>query len=191
MTAKLGKRYRDTITGFEGTATGRFEYLHGCVRINLTGALNGEPKDFAFDEPQLEEVDTKKRLAKVGPGGPGPLLRGRDCRRDRADVSSVGRLSAIPRDVPLVDCGRHRGGRPDGVLDLREAGMVSDQIKVTFSGEWVCDIPTFYGDNPPEDLPIPAELAKEMRGYGSLVTVLDDWNIADQVIVHVNGERVW
>lgn len=59
---KLGKRYRDKITGFEGIATGRFEYLHGCVRWNLTGVLNGEPKDFNFDEPQIEEVPEETLL---------------------------------------------------------------------------------------------------------------------------------
>jgi hypothetical protein len=69
----LGKKCRDTITGFEGTATGRFEYLHGCVRWNLTGVLNGEPKDFTFDEPQLEAVpDPVAHEPTRGAGGPRP-----------------------------------------------------------------------------------------------------------------------
>lgn len=56
---EMGKKYRDPISGFEGVATGRFEYLHGCVRWNLSGQINGEPKDFSFDEPQLEAVPDK------------------------------------------------------------------------------------------------------------------------------------
>lgn len=67
---QLGERYRDTITGFEGIATARFEYLHGCVRWNLTGVLNGEPKDFAFDEPQLEPVPAEKFTPTRTTGGP-------------------------------------------------------------------------------------------------------------------------
>lgn len=71
MTPKLGKRYRDTISGFEGVATARYEFLHGCVRWQLSGEVGGEPKDFNFDEPQLEEVSTKvEHKATRGLGGP-------------------------------------------------------------------------------------------------------------------------
>lgn len=72
MKAELGKRYRCTITGFEGVAVGRFEYLHGCVRISLLGTADGKPEEFSFDEPQLESVDTGRQLSRVGPGGPRP-----------------------------------------------------------------------------------------------------------------------
>lgn len=73
MKVQLGKRYRDTISGFEGVATGRFEYLHGCVRWNLSGVLAGEPKDFSFDEPQLAEVpDPERHESTRGTGGPRP-----------------------------------------------------------------------------------------------------------------------
>ena len=68
---ELGKKYRDPISGFEGTATGRYEYLHGCVRWQLSGNINGEPKDFVFDEPQLEAIATPKPLKPTrGTGGP-------------------------------------------------------------------------------------------------------------------------
>lgn len=40
-TVTLGKRYRDKITEFEGVATARYEYLNGCYRIQLSGAVNG------------------------------------------------------------------------------------------------------------------------------------------------------
>lgn len=73
---QLGERYRDTITGFEGVATARFEYLHGCVRWNLTGVVNGEPKDFSFDEPQLEPVPTVTPTRTTGGPRPTPPRTG-------------------------------------------------------------------------------------------------------------------
>lgn len=50
---KLGETYRDSITGFEGVATGRFEYLHGCVRIDLEAIVDGKPAREIFDEQRL------------------------------------------------------------------------------------------------------------------------------------------
>lgn len=71
---ELGKRYRDPISGFEGVATGRYEFLHGCVRWQLAGQIKGEPKDFVFDEPQLVEVaDEVTYETTRGKGGPVPL----------------------------------------------------------------------------------------------------------------------
>ena len=65
---KLGKRYRDPITGFEGMATARTEWLYGCSRIGLQGPTNKEglvPEAQWFDELQLEEKEPDKDL-----GGP-------------------------------------------------------------------------------------------------------------------------
>ena len=57
----LGKRYRDTISGWEGMATCLFTYLHGCRRVLLAGAdSEGKPDDYAFDEPQLVLVNDAK-----------------------------------------------------------------------------------------------------------------------------------
>lgn len=55
MAAELGKRYRDKISGFEGTATGRSIYLYGCEQILLVAADEGnvEPKSYWFDEQRL------------------------------------------------------------------------------------------------------------------------------------------
>jgi hypothetical protein len=71
---ELGKTYRDTITGFEGVATGRFEYLHGCVRWQLTGVHpeKGGPLEYIFDEPQIEEVKATKHAGTGTTGGPRP-----------------------------------------------------------------------------------------------------------------------
>jgi hypothetical protein len=70
---ELGKRYRDTITGFDGTATARYDYLHGCTRWNLTRAHpeHGGPQDAVFDEPQLEPVEDEVQHAGTSDtGGP-------------------------------------------------------------------------------------------------------------------------
>ena len=69
---KLGKRYRDTITGFEGVAYGQTEYLFGCYRVTLTGVnKDGDPAEFTFDAPQLEEIKDAPRHEKAQrTGGP-------------------------------------------------------------------------------------------------------------------------
>ncbi|KKK67279.1 hypothetical protein LCGC14_2955660 [marine sediment metagenome] len=59
---KLGQRVRDTISGNEGTAVARTEWLYGCVRVVVQpeGSKDGCPYDvFNVDEPQLEVVDEK------------------------------------------------------------------------------------------------------------------------------------
>lgn len=51
----LGKQYTDSITGFVGVAVSRTEYLYGCVRVGLEGAIKpGE--SFWFDEQRLTET---------------------------------------------------------------------------------------------------------------------------------------
>lgn len=60
----LGEKYRDTITGFVGTATSRHEYLYGCVRVSLEGEVKepgAQPQDPVFDEQRLVEADTEQR----------------------------------------------------------------------------------------------------------------------------------
>lgn len=71
-TVKFGKKYRDPISGFEGVATARFDYLHGCTRWQLSGQIKGKPVDFIFDEPQLEPVKGKKIKGTSDTGGPRP-----------------------------------------------------------------------------------------------------------------------
>jgi hypothetical protein len=72
MRAKLGKKYRDTITGVEGTATSITEFLYGCRRIGLvTTNADGDVKDWVFDEPGLEEVKEPERVTpRQDTGGP-------------------------------------------------------------------------------------------------------------------------
>ena len=78
MTIQLGTRQRDAITGYEGVAIARCEYLTGCTRYELqaTGTTNGAVIAPAwFDETRLEGVDAQG--AKPGghanpPGLPRP-----------------------------------------------------------------------------------------------------------------------
>jgi hypothetical protein len=69
---ELGKTYHDTITGFTGVATARYEYLHGCVRWQLTRAHpeTGMPLEAIFDEPQLAEVEADQHATTGATGGP-------------------------------------------------------------------------------------------------------------------------
>lgn len=60
MQATLGKKYRDKITGFEGVAVARTEYLSGCFHVDLeTGdpEKNNKPVHEWLDEERLVEVD--------------------------------------------------------------------------------------------------------------------------------------
>lgn len=68
MTVKLGKKYRDAITGFEGIATSRHEYMYGCVRITLEGGMD-DPKELTFDEQRLEGGDGRKPEPTATSGG--------------------------------------------------------------------------------------------------------------------------
>ena len=49
---KLGEKYRDSITGFEGIATARVTYLYGCVRVALEGTTKPGESVY-FDEQRL------------------------------------------------------------------------------------------------------------------------------------------
>lgn len=67
----LGDRYRDPISGFEGIATGRFEYLYGCERVTLEGVkADGEPTAFTFDAQQLEHRPSGTVQKEERKGGP-------------------------------------------------------------------------------------------------------------------------
>jgi len=53
---ELGKTYRDTMTGLEGVAISRHEYLYGCVRISLEFLKDGQIKTETFDEQRLTKL---------------------------------------------------------------------------------------------------------------------------------------
>ena len=71
---KLGQKVRDRITGFEGVATSRTEYLYGCVRIYVEpgGLHDGKPiEPQVFDEQRLDQASE----AKTGGSGLVPPQR--------------------------------------------------------------------------------------------------------------------
>ncbi len=72
MKAKLGKTYKDSISGFEGVAVCRSVYLYGCERVLLVPNKLKPDGDFLpdcwFDEAQLIAVQAKNKPAKRGKG---------------------------------------------------------------------------------------------------------------------------
>jgi len=72
---KLGSKVTDSITGFSGIATGRTEYLYGCVRVLVepTEMKDGKPVESLWiDEQRLDEY------SEAETGGPGEVAPSRD-----------------------------------------------------------------------------------------------------------------
>jgi len=72
---KLGQRVRDKVTGFEGIATARCEYLNGCIQycIKPTELRKGEMIEGQYiDSQQIEIVkeEEHQELPAEGSGGP-------------------------------------------------------------------------------------------------------------------------
>lgn len=81
MAVKLGSKVRDTITGFEGIAMGRTQYIYGCNQIMVTpdrlgeGGKRLEPE--WFDEQRIETLEEREILisseSEATAGGPQPV----------------------------------------------------------------------------------------------------------------------
>ena len=80
---ELGSRVVDIISGFEGIATARSEYLFGCKRVQITRTeldANGKLLDEWFDETGVTVLDggivkklkEKRTKAAVSPPPGGP-----------------------------------------------------------------------------------------------------------------------
>lgn len=57
---KLGNRVRDKITGFEGIAVARVEYLTGCTQIGIAPGIDKDgkvPDTLYFDYTRLDILD--------------------------------------------------------------------------------------------------------------------------------------
>ena len=75
---KLGSHVRDMYTGFEGTATGRTEWLYGCARIAIeprTLDKDGKVREVEWVDEQrvqvVEETEAKDSGESNAPlGGP-------------------------------------------------------------------------------------------------------------------------
>lgn len=82
----LGKKYKDNITGYEGIATARTDYLYGCVRVLIEPLKLKKDGDFLpdcwFDEQRLvaQKGKTLKRKPK-DVGGSGKVAPARDAVR--------------------------------------------------------------------------------------------------------------
>ncbi len=74
MPIKLGDKAKDTISGFTGIVTGEFNYLNGCVRLQLEPDKldkDGKRQDGCiFDIEQLVLVKAGVHKVKNPSGGP-------------------------------------------------------------------------------------------------------------------------
>jgi hypothetical protein len=71
--ANLGDKVRDVVSGWEGIATGRYEYLNGCIRWQVDGTdKDGKPDGYVFDDQQVEVVERRVVMP-----APGPHIAGR------------------------------------------------------------------------------------------------------------------
>ncbi|MEA3225049.1 MAG: hypothetical protein U9Q07_03800 [Planctomycetota bacterium] len=71
---KIGDRVRDKVSGFQGIATARHEYMNGCVRFTIDSEelKDGKPIDgHWFDEQQIEAIEDKAlEVIPAQVGGP-------------------------------------------------------------------------------------------------------------------------
>lgn len=75
---ELGKKAKDIVSGWEGLATARYEYMNGCIRYEISAQdKDGQPKSFVFDEQQLEQL-TDEKIKKPGKSKRTGGERGRD-----------------------------------------------------------------------------------------------------------------
>jgi hypothetical protein len=72
---KLGDRYRDKVTGYEGVTTAEYVFVSGCVQYNLVRLdKDGKLENECFDEQRLERVkaEPKTRVHRTGADHPAP-----------------------------------------------------------------------------------------------------------------------
>jgi hypothetical protein len=82
MAIKLGSLVKDNITGFEGVATSRVEYLNGCVHVQIqpkTVGKDGKPTESQyFDEQRVELVKENvfkaSKSSSATSGGPASVM---------------------------------------------------------------------------------------------------------------------
>jgi hypothetical protein len=69
---KLGQKVRDIVTGLEGIATAKCEYLNGCVQFGITplSTDNKYPETHYLDYKQLEVAGEGVCIDTEATGGP-------------------------------------------------------------------------------------------------------------------------
>jgi hypothetical protein len=70
---KMGERYRDEQTGFEGVVTSVTFYQYACERVCLEAydPTRKEIKESVFDAPRLTHIATNVAATAARAGGPG------------------------------------------------------------------------------------------------------------------------
>jgi len=67
METKIGQTVKDLVTGVEGVAICRAQYLHGCIRLEVQPSKKKDdtiPESVMIDEVQIKIIN-KKQLIKV------------------------------------------------------------------------------------------------------------------------------
>jgi len=67
---ELGQKVKDPITGFEGIAVAKTQWLYGCTRFGVQARIDKDgkvPEAQWFDEPQLEAMPPVDAQNRGGP----------------------------------------------------------------------------------------------------------------------------
>ena len=92
----LGEPYRDKVSGWNGIAMGRIEYMNGCWQIQLGGSDDkDEPKSYWFDDVQIE-ADTSRAAVRL----PSAVPESDASRTGVAAVLVGGPPSEVERETP-------------------------------------------------------------------------------------------
>ena len=70
---QLGAGYKDTVTGFEGIAVARCEYIDSAPRVLLTATVKEpgkEPAEFWVAETRVVQTATLSQIQGTLPGAP-------------------------------------------------------------------------------------------------------------------------
>jgi hypothetical protein len=73
---EFGEVYRDRISGFQGTCTGKSSFISGCDQVLLTptvGSDGGFKEGNWFDDERLIDVQTEQPVQRTSRKG-GPML---------------------------------------------------------------------------------------------------------------------
>ena len=79
---ELGDKLRDTVSGLEGVAVARTEYMNGCTQYQVLPKMKKgttEMPSWHIDEEQLELVKSKTKIRKKKPTG-GPTVKAHEMR---------------------------------------------------------------------------------------------------------------
>lgn len=69
---ELGSKVRDSVSGWTGIATARYEYLNGCERYEVSAHdKEGKPEGFTFDWQQIEVLQVPAYLQQPVASVPG------------------------------------------------------------------------------------------------------------------------